>query len=1754
CTFTNTVQNGSITVTKQTTPDGSPQSFTFNLGGNATDSASLTDGQSHTFGDLLPGSYSLGEIIPSGWQFTSATCDNNNFSNDGTISLSPAQNVSCVFNNTQLGTMKVKKVMVGDTGSFTFTGDVAGTISTNNGEITVNNVVPGSYSSIESAISGWDLTGISCDDANSTGDKSTGTASFKVEANETVTCTFTNTKKRDITACKFDDMNGNGVKDDGDSLLDGWDMTLTPGDVTQSTVSGCTTFSDLLPGQYSIAETLKTDWLNTTDLSQNVTLTANQNEKIYFGNFQCATISGTKWEDLNGNGVKDSGEPTLPDWTINLGGQKTNSTTTNADGNYSFKVCNGGSYTISEDFPNTDWYQTYPGGTSPNHQVTVTSGGSYTGKDFGNAKYAKISGIKYRDNDGDGVLDANDLTDTLAGWVFDLYDGVSNAVLSTYTTLANGFYEFTGLFAGHSYYVKEQQKTGWTQTIGSPSPTPMTLQSGDDKKVNFANYENVSIKVCKEEDRDGDIRSSDDRSNVQGWSMTLYDNAVQVGSAQVTGTDGCYTWSNLGPGNYSVSEETRTGWTNLNNTSHGFGTLQSGSGESSWTFVNSRLGKVIVKKVMIGGTDTFDFTGDALGSIGTNNGTIELDNVIPGSDPASVESAKAGWDLTNITCDDTDSIPDLPTRTVIFRVGSGETVTCTFTNSKLPTLTLTKTVVNNNGGTAIANDFQGKINGDNVSWSTAKTLTPGSYTASETTLSNYTASEWGTDCNANGNITLAYGDNKTCSITNNDNAPALHLRKTITNDNGGTATVDDFTLTANGTGTNDISGTSPVDSDATLKADTFALSESSLAGYTAGSWDCGRATMTDPTHVVVPFGGDVTCTLNNNDDAPSLTLVKEVEGGSNEPADWTLTADGPTGFSGTGPTVDNGTSFDAGTYNLSESGPSGYTASNWVCTGGNQTDGDTVVIGLGENVTCTITNTRDIGSLEVNKQVDTNGDGVFEGGNTEANGLGFVWGIDSEIPARSMGSTASSLDTGSYNVNENNDVANYHFVGWFYNGSDFSCEDPENSELPALINVSKGSTTSITLCNARDMGTITVDKVTDPSEAPDEFTINLSQGLLENPTLIHSSVLADQTTPDTYTIPTGEYWFQELAKTGWDLTDATCTDGEESFDPRADSFNLTTDVNLTCTFTNTQRGKVIVTKYSDNNGNGQRDEGENTLSDWVINFNKNSQTTDNNGQTIFNNVVPGTYDLSETMKDGYIQTELSCFDREFRGEDNLLSVRVGPGSDIDCQIGNQPINPKLQISKSNNGVDNSRGGSVIYTLIVNALDGKVLGVKVKDLLPKGFNFQNVISIIRTNSVNPLINDDITALVGDPLYHSPGTYNLGDMNQDDIITIKYQAMIDGSQAYGLYKDIAWAEGTNLLGTKVLASAQDGKVDDYFVGTSVRINGNLTQEGKIEGEVLGASTSLPATGANPAWLIIALMLTIFGALTVALGFMFKKGKMILTILTLFAGSLLIVNSTYAADVSIRLSEPKTPTRINNFTVDFVALDLSDSGNPLTVKCFYKKNLGDGWTQYGPDITVAAPGNNGSCQEVSSIVNTSEKTYYFKATVNGIDSETTVAVGYDDRDPSVPTTFSKEKIGDCQYKVTFKTADDGQTSRVEVYRSSSTSFNLDGGTRVADISIGPNTEGSFTDSVPDCSKTYYYVVRAFNSAGNASGSNGDSVTVSSSSTATTSITEGGAIPVSMLLFRPVEKKVKGRYLEKKPRKAAKLPKKSSMSISQQ
>ena len=171
-------------------------------------------------------------------------------------------------------------------------------------------------------------------------------------------------------------------------------------------------------------------------------------------------------------------------------------------------------------------------------------------------------------------------------------------------------------------------------------------------------------------------------------------------------------------------------------------------------------------------------------------------------------------------------------------------------------LRVIKNVINDNGGIAIAADFNLHVKTDLgipvdgspavglASPGRSYALAAGDYVVSEDSYPGYTLTFSG-DSDANGNITLAAGDVKTVTLTNNDNSAVvvppgqatLHVIKNVINNDGGTAGRGDFTLHVKTTAGIAVAG-SPAPGTAspgtayTLDAGSYIISEDYFPGYT----------------------------------------------------------------------------------------------------------------------------------------------------------------------------------------------------------------------------------------------------------------------------------------------------------------------------------------------------------------------------------------------------------------------------------------------------------------------------------------------------------------------------------------------------------------------------------------------------------------------------------------------------------------------------------------------------------------------------------------------------------------------------------------------------------------------------------------------------------------------------------------------------------------------------------------------------------
>ena len=126
-----------------------------------------------------------------------------------------ATTLTATYRDTTPGNITITKQTnpVGSSQQFGFTGalgafSLTGASGGNSRSVQVS---PGSYAVTESALAGWDLTGLVCSDGSATSGR---TATIGVSPGENVTCVFSNTKEGSVTITKQTNPAGSGEQFD----------------------------------------------------------------------------------------------------------------------------------------------------------------------------------------------------------------------------------------------------------------------------------------------------------------------------------------------------------------------------------------------------------------------------------------------------------------------------------------------------------------------------------------------------------------------------------------------------------------------------------------------------------------------------------------------------------------------------------------------------------------------------------------------------------------------------------------------------------------------------------------------------------------------------------------------------------------------------------------------------------------------------------------------------------------------------------------------------------------------------------------------------------------------------------------------------------------------------------------------------------------------------------------------------------------------------------------------------------------------------------------------------------------------------------------------------------------------------------------------------------------------------------------------------------------------------------------------------
>jgi len=576
CVFNNTIRRGSITITKDALPNSS-QDFSFSTtGGSGFNSFSLDDDadatlpNTRTFTNLLPGVYTVTEGEVAGWDFADLTCSEGVEKNGttATITITPGANVSCTYTNRQRGQIIVQKVTqpAGDTRLFsviasggTIYSNLTQSISTTQSAVysVAQNTSANPYNISESSASGWSQTGNTC--SNLVVDENTP---LDVNGVPTLTCTITNTKLAKLTIVK------NSLPNDAQDFvfyttgLTTFTLDDDEGAVGEDTTySNTKIFSNLAPNvNYSVTENETAGWRltnltcvgggvtsNLTSRTVNFSPQPGDEASCTFDNTKLGTINGFKWNDLNGNGSWDFGEPTMEGWQITLmnGTNTTGTTTTLSDGSFIFaNLLPSATYSLGE----TDqdgWYQTH----SPLSPITLTAGQTLNDQNFGNQARGTLRVLKEVD-DGFGNVSSS------SSWTWDYSSVNGYGPNGSGSDLATGSEAQT--VPADDYDIHEDQKPNYhfTSLTCTRNGQQFTVTQAESAVVGVGANDNVVCTYKNTRDT-GTITVTKNVVNDNGGTLEAEDFQLKVNDTVVdSGEENTYP-SNV---EYSVSESEVDGY------------------------------------------------------------------------------------------------------------------------------------------------------------------------------------------------------------------------------------------------------------------------------------------------------------------------------------------------------------------------------------------------------------------------------------------------------------------------------------------------------------------------------------------------------------------------------------------------------------------------------------------------------------------------------------------------------------------------------------------------------------------------------------------------------------------------------------------------------------------------------------------------------------------------------------------------------------------------------------------------------------------------------------------------------------------------------------------------------------------------------------------------------------------------------------------------------------------------------------------
>ena len=1238
CFVTNT-KLASVTI--NTTTVGGDATFDFTEPALGPRSVTTKGGSGFaTYQDVPSGTYHLNETALSGWAHGTFGGD---YAADGTVTIAAGKAATCSITNNKLAAMTIDTVTApaGTTRSFAFTTTGAltpPTFSIHDADPvqTFSGLAPGqTYTFTEQVPTGWRL---SVSGAGCTLTAASNTVSVTPAAGQAVDCVLTNTQLASISIDKVTAPVG-----DTTSFLFTTGGGLSPATFSLTDGSAPQVFNDVVPGQtYTVSETVPTNWTllatgNGCEQKGNVvtvTPQAGQAVSCTFTNTKNATIRLDKT-------TLPAGSTEVFNFTTTGGLNPSTFTMTDATPVREFVVAPNGTYTITESALPSGWHLLPVSGCGTFDATTrtvtiVPSAGQILNCSFVNSARIldSITIDKVTVPGGDPTNFAMVFQPPLFGQPisFQLADATPPRT-------------FTGVLEALPYEIRETVPTGWVLAVSGENCSPIVVNNVTvgarvspipftDTKCTFTNTKRATVTVNK--------------TTVGGDGSFLIHGTFGERTITTTNGSGSTTFTNVAPGTYQLLETVPTGWTagpwGGNCGSSGALTIQPGTTNITCTITNTRQATVSIDKVTVPSGDQQSFSFAA--SPGLNPPTFSLTdaaapqafaNIAPNATYTFTETPVAGYTLATSGGDCTATANG-----VTVTPKPGQTVTCTFTNTKLGSIRVDKTA---NGGDAIFGITESTLGNRTITTKggtgtvTYANVPPGRYDLGESPLDGWVAGTFGGDCGADGIITIAAGQNSTCSITNTKQATVTIKKVTAP------ASSLAFAFSASGG----------------LQPPTFTLSNGQAQAFTVPPGQTRTFTETVPPGWRLTTGGDpacvvatsgvtvtptagqvVTCTFTNTQDG-SIRINKTAVGGNGT---FSFSA---AGLAPVAVTTTNGTGTGTfanvapGTYDIDEVVPAGWSAGPF--TGDCAADGR-ITVTAGRATTCAITNTR-LSTINIAKVTDPAGSSQrFDFAATGAAPATFQLGD---------GDTRSFTDLTPGQPYVFSEIVP---TGWQLDATGAGCTYDANTHT-VVVTPAAGSTVTCTFTNTQH-STIEVHKATSGGDGT--FTFEARSGGV----LVHSIDVATSngTGTGSFTgLSLGRYDLDEAPLPGWEQ-------GTWGGDCDADGVVSVSSggSTITCTITNTKLPTVTVEKVTQPAGDTSR-------FPFTTTGGLSPSSFDLAGGEFhhFTDLEPGgTYTFTENLPPGWIVTG-SGTGCTYNADTHTVSVTPTAGQDLTCRFTNTKL-------------------------------------------------------------------------------------------------------------------------------------------------------------------------------------------------------------------------------------------------------------------------------------------------------------------------------------------------------------------------------------------------------------------------------------------------------------------------------------------------